>query len=87
MNTEVLILVSLLNNISTLSVIFLFLVIHSFNLSFADDFDQICRLYHHEDGFILPQVPNSLFKFDDYAYEETDIEDFYFSVPRLLVYQ
>ena len=64
-----------------------FLVVHSFNLSFADDFNQICQLYHHEDGFILPNIPNSLFKFDDFEYEEQTIEDFYFSVPRLLVYR
>lgn len=64
-----------------------FLVIHAFNMSFADDFNQIYHLYRHDEGIIISNTPASLFRFDDFEYDQYSIEDFYFSVPRLLVYR
>ena len=52
-------------------------------MSFADDFSQIYHLYRHDEGIIISNTPASLFRFDDFEYDQYSIEDFYFSVPRL----
>lgn len=56
-------------------------------MNFADDFNQLYQVYQQEDGIIVSKNPSSLYRFDDFDFDQFDIEDFYFSVPRLLNYR
>ena len=56
-------------------------------MSFADDFNQIYYLYQNDEGIIVSKKPGSIYRFDDFEYDQYSIEDFYFSVPRLLIYR
>ena len=64
-----------------------FLVVHAVRSAFADDFVQLDRVYSNIDGAIIACKPGSLFHYDDFDFEESTFEDFYFSIPRLVVYR
>ena len=53
---------------------------------FADDFMQLFQVYSNEDGHIVARSPGTLFKLDDFDFDELNLDDFYFSVPRLAHY-
>ena len=55
--------------------------------AFADDFGQLYQVYQNEDGIIVSSKPSTLYQLDDFDYDERTFDDFYFSVPQLIVYR